>query len=197
VPNIGYPSIEYSDPFGNRYPQADIDAQIDAWLSRVERSIDNAALSDFLPREYTRTSGGLVLAQPRCEDYYAPDPGLTQSGVTQVVAFDLSTPDAPFSGATILGNAERVYANEEALLVTQTDWRWQLGLGDSEQTVIHRFEIDGANTTYSASGFVKGAINDQFSLDEQGGIIRVSTTETRWNNVNVPTPTSAWRVEAP
>lgn len=191
VPSIGYPSIEYSDPFGNPYPQADIDDQIDAWLSRVQRSIRAAEVTDFLPREYTRTNGALVLAEPRCEDYYAPDPGLTQSGVTQVVAFDLSTPDAPFSGATILGNAERVYANGEALLVTQTDYRWQLGVGDSEQTVIHRFEIDGASTTYTASGFVKGTINDQFSLDELDGIIRVSTTENRWNNVNIPTPTPA------
>jgi hypothetical protein len=188
VPSIGYPSIEYSDPFGNRYPQADIDAQVDAWLSRVQRSIRAADLSDFLPREYTRTNGSLVLAEPRCEDYYAPDPGLTQSGVTQVVSFDLSTPSAPFSGATILGNAERVYANEEALLVTQSDYRWQLGVGDSEQTVIHRFEIDGASTTYTASGFIKGTINDQFSLDELDGIIRVSTTENRWNNVGVPVP---------
>jgi hypothetical protein len=191
VPSIGYPSIEYRDPFGNPYPQADIDDQIDAWLSRVQRSIRGAEVTDFLPREYTRTNGALVLAEPRCEDYYAPDPGLTQSGVTQVVAFDLSTPDAPFSGATILGNAERVYANEEALLVTQTDYRWQLGMGDSEQTVIHRFEIDGASTTYTASGFIKGSINDQFSLDELDGVIRVSTTENRWNNVGAPVPVPA------
>jgi uncharacterized secreted protein with C-terminal beta-propeller domain len=192
VPSIGYPNIEYSDPFGNRYPQADIDEQLDAWLTRVERSIRAADLSDFLPRELTRKSGALVEEEPRCEEYYAPDAGLVQSGVTQVVALDLEAPAAPLSGATILGNAERIYANDETLLVTQTDYRWQLGTSQSEQTVIHRFDIDGASTRYTASGFVAGTINDQFSLDELDGVIRVSTTENRWNGVAVPvapTPT--------
>jgi hypothetical protein len=192
VPSIGYPNIEYNDPFGNRYPQADIDEQLDAWLERVERSIRAADLSDFLPREYTRAGGSLVAVEPRCEDYYAPDPGLTPSGVTQVVALDLAEPTGALSGATILGNAERVYANEEVLLVTQTDYRWQLGVGDGEQTVIHRFDIDGASTRYTASGFIKGSINDQFSLDELDGVIRVSTTENRFGGaVSVPMPSVA------
>jgi beta propeller domain-containing protein len=192
VPSIGYPNIETYDPFGNRYAQADIDEQVNAWLDRVERSIRAADLSDFLPREFTRTNGVLVAEPTRCESYYAPDPGLTQSGVTQVVALDLEAPTAPLSGATILGNAERIYANEDVLLVTQSDYRWQLGTTASEQTVIHRFDIDGPRTSYTASGFIAGTINDQFSLDELDGVIRVSTTENRFGRGDIavaPTPT--------
>jgi hypothetical protein len=114
---------------------------------------------------------------PRCADYYSPDPRLTENGVTSVVALDLGDVSAPFTGATILGRAERVYSNEDALLITQTDYRYTYDAGSTEKTIIHRFEIGGNTTAYTASGAVPGTINNQFSLDERDGIIRVSTTE--------------------
>jgi hypothetical protein len=181
VPPLGSPSIEYRDPFGDPYPQEDIDAQVDAWLSRTTRSIRATELGDWLPREFAKQDDELVIIQPRCADYYSPDPGLTQSGVTSVVSLDLADVDAPLAGATILGNAERVYSNEDVLLITQTDYRYTFDAGSSEQTIIHRFDIAGNTTAYVASGAVAGSIHDQFSLDERDGIVRVSTTEQAWS----------------
>jgi hypothetical protein len=72
--------------------------------------------------------------------------------------------------------------------VTQTDYRYYFEAGSGEQTIIHRFEIDGASTRYTASGAVPGSIHDQFSLDERAGIIRVSTTEQAWSRgIALPT----------
>jgi len=176
VPQIGSPTIEYYDVFGQPFSQSEIDAQVDAWLDRTARSIKDTDLSDWLPREFSVQGGRLSAVAPRCADYYSPDPGLTQTGVTSVVALDLENVAAPLSGATILGQAERVYANEEALLITQTDYRYSYESGASEQTIIHRFEIGGVETAYTASGAIEGRINDQFSLDERDGVIRVSTT---------------------
>jgi hypothetical protein len=181
VPPLGSPNIEYRDPFGDPYPQADIDAQVDAWLTRTTRSIRGTDLGDWLPREFAKQNGALVAVAPRCADYYSPDPGLTQSGVTSVVSLDLADVDAPLAGATILGNAERVYSNEDVVLITQTDYRYSFDAGSSEQTIIHRFDIAGNTTAYVASGAVAGSIHDQFSLDERDGIIRVSTTEQAWS----------------
>ena len=177
VPQLGAPYIEYVDGFGHPYPQEDIDAQVDAWLERTERSIRNTQIGDWLPREFSKANGQLVSEEPRCGDYYAPDPGLTESGVTSIVSFDLDAVLAPFSGATILGRAERVYANQDVVLLTQTDYRYQYATGQTQQTIIHRFDIEGSGTTYVASGAVPGTIHDQFSLDERAGVIRVSTTE--------------------
>ena len=132
-------------------------------------------------------SGRPVLQAPRCGDYYAPDAGLTESGVTSVVSLDLDNVAAALGGATILGNAERVYSNEDVVLVTQSDYRFMWSAGSHEQTIIHRFDIDGANTAYTASGAVAGTIHDQFSLDERNGVIAVSTTENNFGGVAVPT----------
>jgi len=177
IPQLGSPSIEYTDPFGQPYPQGDIDAQVDAWLERTTRSVRSTELGDWLPREYGVQNGSVVAVAPRCADYYSPDPGLTQSGVTSVVTLDLADVSAPFGGATVLGNAERVYSNEDVLLITQTDYRYTFDASASLSTIIHRFDISGTGTAYTASGAVAGTIHDQFSLDERDGVIRVSTTE--------------------
>jgi hypothetical protein len=189
VPQIGNPYVEYVDPFGHPFPQEDIDAQVDAWLERTADSIRNTEIGDWLPREYSRVNGALVEQPTRCGDYYSPDPGLTEQGVTSVVALDLADVSAPLRGATILGRAERVYSNQDALLITQTDYRYQLVQGSSEQTIIHRFDLQGGDTSYVASGAVAGTIHDQFSLDERNGVIRVSTTEQNFGTFPNQTPT--------
>lgn len=188
VPQLGSPYIEYVDAFGNPFPQADIDAQVDAWLERTAQSIRNTEIGDWLPREYARVNGVLEEQPVRCRDYYSAEPGLTEQGVTSVVALDLANVVAPFSGATILGRAERVYSNQDALLITQTDYLYQLVRGSSEQTIIHRFDLEGSDTRYVASGAVAGAIHDQFSLDERAGVIRVSTTEQNFGPVPAERP---------
>jgi hypothetical protein len=198
IPQLGSPNIEYRDPFGQPYPQADIDAQVDTWLERTTRSIRNTDLGDWLPREFSVQNGSLVAVAPRCADYYSPDPGLTQSGVTSVVTLDLADVAAPFGGATVLGNAERVYSNEDVLLITQTDYRFSYDADATLQTIIHRFDIGGADTTYTASGAVPGTIHDQFSLDERNGVIRVSTTEqAAWRGGGVAQPGVAVPTEPP
>jgi hypothetical protein len=196
IPALGSPSIEYTDPFGQPYAQADIDAQVDAWLERTARSIRATDLGNWLPREFSKQNGSLVAVAPRCADYYSPDPGLTQSGVTSVVTLDLADVSAPLGGATVLGNAERVYSNEDVVLITQTDYRFTYDTDATLQTIIHRFDIGGTDTVYTASGAVRGTIHDQFSLDERDGVIRVSTTEqAAWRGGGValpmPPPSSA------
>jgi hypothetical protein len=184
IPRLDAPAIEYRDAFGQTFPQEDIDAQVDAWLARTVRSIRATDLGDWLPREFTQQGAEAVAVPPRCADYYSPDPGLTENGVTSVVSLDLADVSAPLSGATILGRAERVYANDSALLITQTDYRHSHDGNGTQQTIIHRFDIGAGGTAYTASGAVAGSINSQFSLDERDGVIRVSTTEQRMGRID-------------
>lgn len=46
----------------------------------------------------------------------------------------------------------------------------------TEQTIIHRLQINNGEITYITQGSVPGYINNQFSLDEYNGYLRVTTT---------------------
>ncbi|MFH1100434.1 MAG: beta-propeller domain-containing protein [Methanobacteriota archaeon] len=46
----------------------------------------------------------------------------------------------------------------------------------TEQTIIHRISIHDGEITYESQGSIPGYINNQFSLDEYNGYLRVSTT---------------------
>ncbi len=186
VPYLGNPNVEFRDPFGNPYSQGEVDAQLTAWFERMVGAVRGTDLGNWLPREFAKEDGQLVEVAPRCTDYYSPDAGLTETGVTSIVSLDLDDLDAGLGGATILGRAERVYANADVVLVSQTDYRYRI-VEDAprEQTVLHLFDVDGPQTAYTASGTVIGRIHNQFSLDERDGIIRVSTTEERFEEFGV------------
>lgn len=46
----------------------------------------------------------------------------------------------------------------------------------TEQTIIHRLQINNGEITYMTQGSVPGYINNQFSLDEYNGQLRITTT---------------------
>lgn len=60
-------------------------------------------------------------------------------------------------------------AEEKASIVRQV-------IQETERTTIHRISIHEGNITYEAQGNVLGYIDNQFSLDEYNGYLRVSTT---------------------
>jgi len=62
------------------------------------------------------------------------------------------------------------------------DWWWfWRNFGWDDATNIHVFDIsDPSETTYVASGRVDGTVQDQFSISEYNGVIRVATTEDAW-----------------
>ncbi len=49
-----------------------------------------------------------------------------------------------------------------------------------ERTVIHRIAISDGEITYEAQGAVPGSLNNQFSLDECDGYLRVASTMQGW-----------------
>lgn len=187
-PQVPYPYLEYTDLFGNPYPAEVLQNQIDEWFARIISAVRNSTIDDWLSREWVRDNGTVTQLPPRCEDYYLPDPGVTRPGVTNVISFDLAAAALELDGASIFGMAERVYANTEAVILASYDTRYDSRGIAGEQTLLHRFTLDGAATAYQASGFVAGHIHNQFSLDEQDGIVRVSTTERRWDGFNEAEP---------
>ena len=52
-----------------------------------------------------------------------------------------------------------------------------------EYTVINRIGVDGGEITVGANGKVPGHLNNQFSMDEEDGVLRIATTVSqRWDS---------------
>ena len=90
---------------------------------------------------------------------------------------------------SILGGGETVYMNTENLFLcrteyndnvveTGTDGPYEVTTHKTDATTtINRFSIADGSLTYAATGTVPGGLNNQFSLDENNGYLRVATTE--------------------
>src|SRR5207244_637273 len=119
---LDFPSVTYTDIFGHPRSQVEIDAQVDLWALLATDDIEDSSLEDYLPASYERVGGQLVRQPLDCGSYYRPGPGLTQAGATRVVALDLDAPAAPLEAVTVLGYADAVYIDQDALVLRQTDY---------------------------------------------------------------------------
>jgi hypothetical protein len=154
-------------------------------------------------------NGTAVSAQTiPCEDFYVPNAGSTESGITEVASLDLADPAATPKQTAILGRADTVYGSTDTLYLAARAWvqipwgEWGdepvsvsgSGTGTSKnfeqriitpystaKTHLHKFEFtsDPKFPNYQASGTVVGNVHNQFSLDHKDGYLRVATTESR------------------
>lgn len=182
VPRFDDFYLEYFTPFGDPYRQQDIDAQVDAWLERSSWAITESELSDWLPQHYDRVNGELSEVPVDCSQYFEPNESAARvdrgsNGIASIAALSLQGGAfAPMDTISLLGRPSQMYSNEDVLVLASTDYEYS-EQGYSQSTTLHRFDIDGMDTPYVASGTVPGGLNDQFSLDEHEGVIRVSTTD--------------------
>jgi uncharacterized secreted protein with C-terminal beta-propeller domain len=177
---LDYPNVSYVDIFGHPRSQTEIDLQVDLWQLLATESIEDSVIEDYLPAAYERIGGALVQQPLRCSDYLVPGPGLIQAGATSVIALDLDAVDAPLGNVTVLGYSESVYAGDDSLILRLTDYADYTGPIPNVTTRLHRFALDGANTTYTASGSIAGYVQGQFALDEYNGVIRAAVFSERY-----------------
>jgi hypothetical protein len=117
-----------------------------------------------------------------CRDVYHPAETSTPN-LLSVLHFDLDEGEAggALSGTAVMADGWTVYASEDNLYVAQTSWWWFWGWGDLDlSTRIHRFQLDGENTVYEATGEVDGWLLNQFSMSEYDGHLRAATTDINW-----------------
>lgn len=79
------------------------------------------------------------------------------------------------SSETIAGSGYTTYMSNNNLYLAVNDSRYH----DRESMNIARFSIEGAKIGYVGSGSIEGGLNDQFSMDEYKGDLRVATS-VRW-----------------
>lgn len=90
---------------------------------------------------------------------------------------------------SILGGGETVYMNAENLFLCRTEYNDNVVETGTDgpydvtthktdaTTTINRFSVADGMLAYAATGTVPGGLNNQFSLDEYNGYLRVATTE--------------------
>ena len=71
---------------------------------------------------------------------------------------------------TFFGAGDIVYANEKNLYLTRRNY------GEDYKTTIYKFGLDGARIKLLAEAEVDGILNNQFSMDEYDGNLRIATT---------------------
>lgn len=154
---------------------------------RVKEIVDAMPIEDLLPAKYDHLPGEVVDAEPMltCGDVYHNE-GVSYPSILSVVNVNLESDNADSDGSDVaatglMADGWNVYASENNLYVAQTSYWWWWGYGDLDlETHIHRFALDGADTTYEASNKVTGWIKDQFSMSEYDGYLRVATTDIDW-----------------
>jgi uncharacterized secreted protein with C-terminal beta-propeller domain len=191
-------------------PPAEPTAQAErAALERNKQLIDEAKLSEWLPQFKVTDDSGKVTSSgsiPSCDSTYHPK-AFSGFGMVSVVTVDPAKPD-PKNSASVLGSGDTVYASTDNLYVATQRWPEAqpipLGGGPADtavgaprvitaspKTTLHRFDIiDPNRAIYAASGEVRGAVLNQWSLSEHEGYLRVATTEEKFGGEQPPSSAS-------
>jgi len=120
--------------------------------------------------------------------YYFPD--YIKPNYLLTIGIDLTTKESEV--VSYLGSAENVYASQENLYLTFTDYDYT---NEGEgliyvpnyqiNTSIYKFDLDMGQIVFNSKGKVSGTVVNQFSLDEYNGYLRIATTTGEmWNQDN-------------
>ncbi|MCL2121444.1 MAG: beta-propeller domain-containing protein [Clostridiales bacterium] len=101
-----------------------------------------------------------------------------------VSAIDIRNTGEKVTSETIAGGGYVTYMSSSNLYLAVHDGRYT----GKETMNIARFSLDGTKIGYAGSGGIEGALNNQFSMDEYNGHLRVATTVSwpeTYNNLYV------------
>ena len=161
----GLPELDFSSPDGTF-------GQLRARL-RNRALVRDTTLADWLPT----VAGEPVVA---CEDVAVPDDDVPL-GTTTVIALDPASPTDRTSTAVATDSDTSYFSTDRFYLAAGSPaWGWgdcfdcRPGPGSDGTTPIYAFALDGAETTYVASGEVEGTVADRWSMDAVGGSLRVA-----------------------
>ncbi|MCM1544312.1 MAG: beta-propeller domain-containing protein [Ruminococcus sp.] len=93
-----------------------------------------------------------------------------------VSAFDTAKENEPIGKLAVLGDGDEVYCTENKLYLTSSEYDERAKSGFFDSTEIYALSLNGTDITYVANGTVNGTINNQYSIDEYNGYLRIATT---------------------
>ncbi|HEX6767256.1 MAG TPA: beta-propeller domain-containing protein [Polyangiaceae bacterium] len=175
--------------------EADDPETLDSEYERLTKAADDAV--DALPAKYflpwAKTVDSLtesVSDADACDEALVTRAAAGQSFVS-VVSFDLTTLSG-VSRSITAGKPGFVYSSADALYlatdgVDGADAVSPYGSTAADDfSTIHKFSLASGNVHYVGSHPIRGHVLNQFSMDEQNGVLRVATTSGR-----VPDPSAS------
>jgi hypothetical protein len=166
-----------------------------AVMENVKR-IEALTLVDMIP-SYSRTmytdgTAGVTSEFPVVApgDVYIPEFG-NGTDLSLVIALDNSTSSPSVSSSGVISSWCSIYLSPESLyLASGNSWAWIEPLQGGDMavkplepwTALHKFSLAGGvgAPVYRGSGTIKGWLNNQFSMGEYNGYLRIGTTRGGW-----------------
>ena len=143
--------------------------QLEALIkTEIKTALDTLGIQNILPRA-TWEIGGQLINNPllACTDIKRPGTGIG-AGLQIFSSFD--TDGGNFQATAVAGQSGILYARPDAFYLANNLY------AEFESRVhIHKFSLNEANTIYRASGSVTGSVNNQYSLSESQGFLRLVT----------------------
>ena len=176
------------------YQIEDTQDRMDLWnkslmdtISSNQEKINSLTLEDFVPQMYVLGSDGTYSTIPvyseDCGEFSASQNSSVR-GLTTIMTMKLLGEETEFEIDHITSRWAHVYSSGNTLLLAEpvADWWWFWRNNDFEDaTNIHAFDISDSNSTsYLGSGRVSGTVQDQFSMSEFQGSIRIASTSDAW-----------------
>ena len=103
----------------------------------------------------------------------------TYSNYLMVVGFKINNKEKA-NIETLYGAGEDFYVSDENLYITKSNYSSLFGI-DITKSQIFKFSIKDSNIKFKAETEIKGTVNNQFSMDEYDGNLRIATTSNEYD----------------
>ncbi len=134
-------------------------------LDETEESSQSEIYKNYIP-----TIGGEPIA-PDC--IYISDEPVSEEFLV-VTSMSTENPEQYLDVKSLLADGDECYVSNSYIYVAGS--RWQNSEIPYDRTEVYRFAYQGGEITPAGQVTVKGTLNDQFSMDEYEGHLRVVTT---------------------
>jgi uncharacterized secreted protein with C-terminal beta-propeller domain len=165
-------------------------------LAENLRRIDALTLGDMLPTyrltPYSAGIAGTPVVTPVVtgSDVYIPENG-NGTDLSLVIAVDAAADTPIVASSGVISAWCQMYMSAKSLyLASSNNWSWIEPLSGTAPSIInpepwtavHKFSIDTGTVRplYKGSGIVAGWVNNQFSMGEYNGLLRIGTTRGGW-----------------
>ncbi|MGZ5400050.1 MAG: beta-propeller domain-containing protein, partial [Nocardioides sp.] len=161
-------------------------------LERNQDVVRASSIEDWLPMvtsydtDQDETGTEQLL---ECDEVTVPSEESAALGTIAVVGFDAADPgDADTLG--VATDTRLAYVSPTRMYLGSSPWSawgccWMPelpgpgGVEDTGRTRIYAFELDGTDTTYTASGVVDGVVTDRWAMDEHDGVLRLAVGQSQ------------------
>ena len=116
------------------------------------------------------------------EDIYVADREKESRTYVVVSGYDTSDEKGEVSAETVLGSYSEVYCSQSKLYVADTEYISSTDkMSGRHRTNLYVFSLENGKVEFRKSGIVPGMVDNQFSMDENGGFFRIATTDYDYN----------------